>query len=99
MHIILQVEKVNDNQYYEVSIALGDDSKIDAAVQGVRRVRWQSDYRPVSVNLSNTLEAPDVAISQLSGTDLISKGLDVLLAPGKALIIIIREDCYVIGYA
>lgn len=56
-----KAQRVTNKQSCDVSILLGDNSKVMADAFGDRKVIWQSEPGPVRVSLSNTLIAEDMS--------------------------------------
>lgn len=65
----------------------------------MRKVLWQGANGPVPVLLTDTLVAPDAAMSLLSVPALTKKDIAVLFLPDKAILFDIQDNNTVLGYA
>lgn len=83
----------------DISIALADDFIVEANEKGNRTVKWYSNDGPVKVTLSETLVAPDTTTSLISVSALVKKGINVLFMPGRAVLIDMKDNMAVLGYA
>lgn len=98
-HMTPHSSTVQDQYSCDVNIPLGDDSIISAKSKGVRKVRWQGADGPVTVSLTDTLVAPDAAMSLLSVPALAKKEIAVLFLPDKAILFDLKDNNTVLGYA
>ena len=80
-HITAIAEKVHSKTGCNVSITLADDFTVDASKKGTRTVQWYSDSGPQRVHLSQTLVAPQMAMSLLSVPAFVRKNISVLFIP------------------
>ena len=98
-HITARSETVSSRSGCDISIALGDDSKVKATEKGDRRVQWAGEDGPRTIRLSETLIADDIAISLLSVPALVNKGIGVIFLPGKAMFVDLQDNMKVLATA
>ena len=98
-HMTARSETVTSRSECDISIALGDDSKVKATKKGDRRVQWAAEDGPRTINLSKTLITDDIAMSLLSVPALVNKGIGVLFLPGKALFIDLSDGMNILATA
>ena len=83
-HITPDVATIKDSISTNISIKLADDSNMQATAKGTRSLNWKTDEGDRVLHLSNTLVAPQAAMSLLSIPSLVKKNIAVLFLPGKA---------------
>ena len=97
-HITPDVATIKDSISTNISIKLADDSNMQATAKGTRSLNWKTDEGDRVLHLSNTLVAPQAAMSLLSIPSLVKKNIAVLFLPGKALFIDLEDDNSILGY-
>lgn len=73
--------------------------KFSQRKKGIRNVRWQGTDRSVTVSLTDTLLAPQIAESLLSIPGLTRKDIEVLFLPKKAILFDLKDKNSILGYA
>ena len=96
-HMTPHEDRVHWKGACDVSIKLADDSVVTADVKGVRTVKWQSQDGQQPVHLSETLVVPKLSMSLLSIPALVRKNIGVLFIPGKAVLVDLENNLYVLG--
>lgn len=97
-HITPDVTTVKDSISTNISIKLADDSNMQATAKGTRSLNWKTHEGERVLHLSNTLVAPQAAMSLLSIPSLVNKNIAVLFLPGKALFIDLEDNNSILGY-
>ena len=98
-HMTERSETVSSRSECDISIALGDDSKVKQTEKGDRRVSWANEDCPRTIKLCETLIADDLAMSLLYAPALAKKGIAVLFLTGNALFIDLKDDINILATA
>lgn len=90
-------QNIEDGESCNVQILLANDSAVPAEVKITRNVLWASETGVTKIYPSNTLAAPDLAMSLLSAPALTAKGILILFAPERARVVDAKDKFKVIS--
>lgn len=98
-HITPLPEYFQDKVPSNRPITLADESTIHSAFIGIHKIDLKTDDGPQRLSFSNTLVVLDGGLSVLSVPVLVKKDIRVLLMPEYAVLIDLKDNFAILGYA